>query len=209
MKFQEEKKKTEEHANELRKLITKFEGLLIDELRKTFDGNADAISKEKEKLEQIQQELIEKIELIKQSKVKDNILQIKNDVMDLSPNPEEYDKPLLIPKETKQFSKSQLISIECDFGHLHKVPLKGGQDTEIKAWKSYDFEKNLFVNNSSLAICKYGTTLASDENCCYELKPDKSPRLIGKLKKVIDMLFIESKKLVFAVVKNRAIQVKN
>ncbi|XP_071123076.1 uncharacterized protein [Mytilus edulis] len=209
MKFQEEKKKIEEHANELRQLVTKFEGTLIEEFGKTFDANADAISREQDKVNQLQEELNVKIKLIKQSKVKDNILQIQKDVMYLSPNPVDYDKPLLIPKETKQFSKSQKISKECDFGHLLTVPLKGEPDTEIKASKSYDFEKNLFVNHSSLAICKDGTILASDENCCYELKPDKSPRLIGGMKKVIDMFFLESKKLVFAVEKNRAIQVKN
>ncbi|CAG2185137.1 unnamed protein product [Mytilus edulis] len=125
MKFQEEKKKIEEHANELRQLVTKFEGTLIEELGKTFDANADAISREQDKVNQLQEELNVKIKLIKQSKVKDNILQIQKDVMYLSPNPVDYDKPLLIPKETKQFSKSQKISKECDFGHLLTVPLKG------------------------------------------------------------------------------------
>lgn len=208
MEFQEETKKIKEHANELRQLVTKFEGILIKELRENFVGNSNAISREQDKLEQLQKKLNIKIELIKQSKVKDNILHIQKDILDVSPYPEDYDKPLLIPKETNRFSKGHKISKEYDFGHLHTVPLNGEPDTEIKASKSYDFEKNLFVNHSSLAICKDGTILASDENCCYELKPDKSPRLIGGMKKVIDMLFLESKKLVFAVEKNRAIQVK-
>ncbi|CAG2205782.1 unnamed protein product [Mytilus edulis] len=163
------------------KVVEQVNAIILESAEKVLGshykgGNKHYDKKKKQdKLEQLQKELNVKIKLIKQSKVKDNILQIQKDVMYLSPNPVDYDKPLLIPKETKQFSKSQKISKECDFGHLLTVPLKGEPDTEIKASKSYDFEKNLFVNHSSLAICKDGTILASDENCCYELKPESTP----------------------------------
>ncbi|CAG2253876.1 unnamed protein product [Mytilus edulis] len=56
-KFEEEKEKILKYTDNLRKLITKYSDELVDELEQTFARNANVISQEKFKLEQLQREL--------------------------------------------------------------------------------------------------------------------------------------------------------
>ncbi|CAG2216196.1 unnamed protein product [Mytilus edulis] len=101
--FEEEKEKILKHTDDLRKWITEYSDKLVDELMQTFARNANIISQEKYKLEQLQQELKEKIKLINKSKVKDDIEQIQKDIINESTNIKHFDIPLFIPKNQKNF----------------------------------------------------------------------------------------------------------
>lgn len=213
--FEEEKEKILKHTDDLRKWITEYSDKLVDELEQTFARNANIISQEKYKLEQLLRELKEKIKLINKSKVKDDIEQIQKDVIDESINVKHFDIPIFIPKISKDFSvgkvtKEGIVSI---FGSLQICDRTA--DVECKNINSYnlkylmDQHELLFCHKPSIAIASDETILIANGRHLLEMKPDKKPRIINNRTKISNILFLKKDELVFADDHDDGILIKN
>ncbi|CAC5383504.1 unnamed protein product [Mytilus coruscus] len=218
--FEEEKEKILKRADELKKWITECSDDMMNELKQNLVKNANVISQQKVKLEQLQKELKEKINIINKSKVKDDIEQILNDHVDVSNvSINTLHIPLIIPNETKQFSvskktKERLIRVRDFFGNFQNYD--GTADVECKITNSYNLQgfhsqhKAYYnVYNTSVAVASDGTILIGNRQLLFEMKPDKNPRIKECKPKITDMLFLETNELVFAVEDSHAILLRN
>ncbi|VDI12170.1 Hypothetical predicted protein [Mytilus galloprovincialis] len=201
--FEEEKEKILKHTDDLRKWITEYSDKLVDELTQTFARNANVISQEKYKLEQLLRELKEKIKLINKSKVKDDIEQIRKDISNESTNIKHFDIPLFIPQKTKVFSEGKVTkeSIVIIIGSLKFFDRTA--DVEYKILNSYnlkcfitDQHKLAHRHRQSIAISSDETILISNSWYHLELKPDKRP-LINNRTDISNILFLKTNELVF------------
>ncbi|VDI55832.1 tudor domain-containing protein 1/4/6/7 [Mytilus galloprovincialis] len=214
--FEEEKEKILKRADELKKWIEECSDYLVDELKQTLVKNVDVISLEKFKLEQLQRELKEKIKLIKETKVKDDIEQILNDVSN------EHDEsiyttctkdiPLFLQRKTKKFWVSKetkkSLCLYTLFGSLKKC--NNIEYVECKITKTHNFRFcNKYYrgyNPSSAAIASDGTIMIANKEHLFEMKLDKGPNKMDNKASITDMLFIRTSMLVFAVKDSHVIQ---